>query len=82
MVIITLLPWHDTFLRLLTVLAEVRRLNKSEFRQFLAEVYNSGVPDLGCQLKLIYNGGQSVSTFSLTCLLMLSFFNKTEKFFF
>uniref|UniRef100_A0A1A9ZUW9 UDENN domain-containing protein n=1 Tax=Glossina pallidipes TaxID=7398 RepID=A0A1A9ZUW9_GLOPL len=63
MVIITLLPWHDTFLRLLTVLAEVRRLNKSEFRQFLAEVYNSGVPDLGCQLKLIYNGGQSQFVF-------------------
>ncbi|XP_037895769.1 uncharacterized protein LOC119641262 isoform X2 [Glossina fuscipes] len=63
MVIITLLPWHDTFLRLLTVLAEVRRLNKTEFRQFLAEVYNSGVPDLGCQLKLIYNGGQSQFVF-------------------
>uniref|UniRef100_A0A1A9W0Z1 UDENN domain-containing protein n=1 Tax=Glossina brevipalpis TaxID=37001 RepID=A0A1A9W0Z1_9MUSC len=63
MVIITLLPWHDTFLRLLTVLAEVRRLNKSEFRQFLAEAYNSGVPDLGCQLKLIYNGGQSQFVF-------------------
>uniref|UniRef100_T1PI51 DENN domain protein n=1 Tax=Musca domestica TaxID=7370 RepID=T1PI51_MUSDO len=59
MVIITLLPWHDTFLRLLGVLAELRRTEPKEFQQFLTEAYNSGVPDVGSQLKLVYSQGQS-----------------------
>lgn len=62
MVIITLLPWHDTFLRLLGVLAELRRTEPKEFQQFLTEAYNSGVPDVGSQLKLVYSQGQSVSS--------------------
>ncbi|GBP10459.1 DENN domain-containing protein 1B [Eumeta japonica] len=59
MVIITFLPWHDTFLRLLSVLAELRRTDMKDFYQFLTEAYNSGVPDVGSQLKLVYSQGQS-----------------------
>ncbi|XP_075165070.1 DENN domain-containing protein 1A isoform X5 [Haematobia irritans] len=59
MVIITFLPWHDTFLRLLAVLAELRRTDPKEFHQFLTEAYSSGVPDVGSQLKLVYSQGQS-----------------------
>lgn len=65
MVIITLLPWHDTFLRLLGVLAELRRTEPKEFQQFLTEAYNSGVPDVGSQLKLVYSQGQSVSSYKI-----------------
>lgn len=61
MVIITYLPWHDTFLRLLSVLGELRRNKTGEFESFLAEAYNKGVPDLGASLKLFYNSGQNVS---------------------
>ncbi|XP_067630781.1 uncharacterized protein [Eurosta solidaginis] len=72
MVIITYLPWHDTFLRLLTLLAELRRgaatttnINNTndDFRTFLAEAYNRGVPDPGGNLKLFYNGGQNYFVF-------------------
>ncbi|KAM7345509.1 uncharacterized protein ACRADG_011776 isoform 2-T2 [Cochliomyia hominivorax] len=59
MVIITLLPWHDTFLKLLSVLAELRRTDIKDFHQFLTEAYSSGVPDVGSQLKLVYSQGQS-----------------------
>lgn len=75
MIIITYLPWHDTFLRLLTLLAELRRCDgtttitttnvdnsNDEFRTFLAEAYNRGVPDPGGHLKLFYSGGQNVSS--------------------
>ncbi|XP_017480789.1 PREDICTED: DENN domain-containing protein 1A isoform X4 [Rhagoletis zephyria] len=73
MVIITYLPWHDTFLRLLTLLAELRRgdantttnvdNSHNDFRTFLAEAYNRGVPDPGGHLKLFYNGGQNYFVF-------------------
>ncbi|XP_014100166.1 DENN domain-containing protein 1A isoform X5 [Bactrocera oleae] len=73
MVIITYLPWHDTFLRLLTLLAELRRCDETtttsinnandDFRTFLAEAYNRGVPDPGGHLKLFYNGGQNYFVF-------------------
>ncbi|XP_054091021.1 DENN domain-containing protein 1A isoform X3 [Zeugodacus cucurbitae] len=73
MVIITSLPWHDTFLRLLTLLAELRRCDDTtttginnandDFSTFLAEAYNRGVPDPGGHLKLFYNGGQNYFVF-------------------
>uniref|UniRef100_A0A034VXH0 DENN domain-containing protein 1A n=2 Tax=Bactrocera dorsalis TaxID=27457 RepID=A0A034VXH0_BACDO len=73
MVIITYLPWHDTFLRLLTLLAELRRCDETtttsinnandDFRTFLAEAYNRGVPDPGGHLKLFYNSGQNYFVF-------------------
>ncbi|XP_037947409.1 DENN domain-containing protein 1A isoform X5 [Teleopsis dalmanni] len=63
MVLITFLPWHDTFLRFLTVLAEIRRTSRDEFRTFIAEAYNGGVPKPGSDLKLYYNGGQSTFVF-------------------
>uniref|UniRef100_A0A1I8Q8I2 UDENN domain-containing protein n=2 Tax=Stomoxys calcitrans TaxID=35570 RepID=A0A1I8Q8I2_STOCA len=59
MVIITFLPWHDTFLRLLGVLAELRRTDPKEFHQFLTEAYSSGVPDVGSKLILKYSQEQS-----------------------
>nr|XP_017092499.1 DENN domain-containing protein 1A isoform X5 [Drosophila bipectinata] len=59
MVLITYLPWHDTFLQLLQVLSDLKRNNPSEFRAFLAEAYSQGVPESGGNLKVFYNGGQS-----------------------
>ncbi|XP_053696596.1 DENN domain-containing protein 1C isoform X3 [Sabethes cyaneus] len=62
MVIVTYLPWHDTFIRFLNVLAEVRKNSQSEFESFLAEAYNKGVPEPGGCLKLQYD--RPVQTFS------------------
>lgn len=60
MVLITYLPWHDTFLKLLAVLSELRRNQNGEFQAFLSEAYNKGVPERGSSLKLFYNSGQNV----------------------
>lgn len=60
MVIITYLPWHDTFLKFINVLGEIKRSYPDEFEPFLAETYNKGVPDLGACLKLFYNRGANV----------------------
>ncbi|XP_061391466.1 DENN domain-containing protein 1B isoform X3 [Musca vetustissima] len=61
MVIITLLPWHDTFLKLLALLAELRRTDPKEFQKFLTDAYNSGVPGVGSPVKLFYS--QDLSPF-------------------
>lgn len=61
MVIITYLPWHDTFLKFLNVLGELRRTSKDEFQQFLSEAYSMGVPEPGACLKLFYNSALNVS---------------------
>lgn len=61
MVIITYLPWHDTFLKFLNVLGELKRTTPQDFQPFLAEAYAKGVPEPGACLKLFYNGGLSVS---------------------
>ncbi|XP_058126407.1 DENN domain-containing protein 1A isoform X3 [Anopheles coustani] len=55
MVIITYLPWHDTFMRFLNVLAEIKKNRSNEFQSFLAESYNKGVPEPGACLKLHYD---------------------------
>lgn len=61
MVLITYLPWHGPFLKLLTVLADLKRTDLNEFRTFLSEAYNRGIPDGGGSLTVYYNSGQSVS---------------------
>lgn len=61
MVIITYLPWHDTFLKFLNVLGEMKRSAKDDFQPFLAEAYAKGVPEPGACLKLFYNSGLNVS---------------------
>lgn len=69
MVIITYLPWHDTFLKFLNVLGDLRQNSPHEFQPFLAEAYNKGVPEPGASLKLFYVGklnenDVSIDTFS------------------
>ncbi|XP_033252934.1 DENN domain-containing protein 1A-like isoform X2 [Drosophila miranda] len=59
MVLITYLPWHDIFLKLLPVLAELKRTDANGFRTFLSEAYNRGVPDSGGSLTVFYNSGRS-----------------------
>lgn len=61
MIIITYLPWHDTFIKFLNVLGELKRANNGEFQPFLSEAYIKGVPEPGASLKLFYNAGMSVS---------------------
>ncbi|XP_062548072.1 uncharacterized protein LOC134213255 isoform X1 [Armigeres subalbatus] len=61
MVIVTYLPWHDTFIRFLNVLADVRKNSQNEFESFLTEAYNKGVPEPGGCLKLQYD--RPVQTF-------------------
>lgn len=63
MVIITYLPWHDTFLKFLNVLGEIKRIAKDDFQPFLAEAYAKGVPEPGACLKLFYNSGLNVIRF-------------------
>ncbi|KRJ98456.1 DENN domain-containing protein 1A isoform X5 [Drosophila yakuba] len=63
MVLITYLPWHDTFLKLLPVLGELKRTDPNGFRTFLSEAYNQGIPDCGGSLKVYYSAGQSHFTF-------------------
>jgi len=68
MVLISYLPWHDTFLKLLPILGELKRTDPNGFRAFLSEAYNQGVPDCGGSLKVFYNAGQGVSKESfITC---------------
>ncbi|KAG4066981.1 hypothetical protein HA402_007729 [Bradysia odoriphaga] len=57
MVLITYLPWHDTFIRFMNVLGELKRSDSDEFQPFLSEAYNRGVPEPGASLKLFYNSG-------------------------
>ncbi|XP_023036796.1 DENN domain-containing protein 1A isoform X5 [Drosophila willistoni] len=59
MVLITYLPWHDTFLKLLPVLVELKKTDPDGFRTFLSEAYNRGVPDSGGSLTVFYNSGQN-----------------------
>lgn len=61
MVIITYLPWHDTFIRFMNVLGELKRTDNGEFQPFLSEAYNKGVPEPGASLKLFYNSGANVN---------------------
>ncbi|XP_039502269.1 DENN domain-containing protein 1A isoform X5 [Drosophila santomea] len=63
MVLITYLPWHDTFLKLLPVLGELKRTDPNGFRTFLSEAYNQGIPDCGGSLKVYYSAGKSHFTF-------------------
>ncbi|XP_037714605.1 DENN domain-containing protein 1A isoform X6 [Drosophila subpulchrella] len=63
MVLISYLPWHDTFLKLLPILGELKRTDPNGFRAFLSEAYNQGVPDCGGSLKVFYNAGQGFFTF-------------------
>ncbi|XP_037046693.1 DENN domain-containing protein 1B isoform X2 [Bradysia coprophila] len=57
MVLITYLPWHDTFIRFMNVLGELKKSDGDEFQPFLSEAYNRGVPEPGASLKLFYNSG-------------------------
>lgn len=67
MIIITYLPWHDTFIKFLNVLGELKRANNGEFQPFLSEAYIKGVPEPGASLKLFYNNAMSVSLIFLSC---------------
>lgn len=73
MVLITYLPWHDTFLKFLNVLGELKRTSKDDFQPFLAEAYAKGVPEPGACLRLFYNSGLSVRA-----LFFFSFISSNE----
>lgn len=60
MVLISYLPWHDTFIKFLNILGQIKIAASDEFHPFLMEAYKKGVPEPGGSLKLFYNAGQNV----------------------
>lgn len=58
-VIITYLPWHDTFLKLVQILSELQKLNNNELKSFLNEIFEKGVPETS--FEIYYNKGINVS---------------------
>lgn len=66
MVVITYLPWHDTFMKFLNILGELKKSDNGEFLPFLTETYVKGIPEPGSSLKLFYNAGVNVSILILT----------------
>lgn len=60
MVLITYLPWHDTFMKFLNILGKLKKLNNGEFLPFLTETYVKGIPEPGSSLKIFYNAGTEV----------------------
>ena len=63
MVLITYLPWHDTFIKFLNVLADIKKSSQNEFQTFLSEAYTKGVPEPGAHLKLHYDRTQQMFQF-------------------
>lgn len=60
MVLITYLPWHDTFIKFMNVLGVLKHSDNGEFQPFLNEAYVKGVPEPGASLKLFYHAGTNV----------------------
>ncbi|XP_067003049.1 DENN domain-containing protein 1A isoform X3 [Anabrus simplex] len=66
LVLLSYLPWHDTFYKLLNQIAEITHSPKAEeLWMFLEAVYNINVPDPGGTLIVPYSGGKS--TFVCQC---------------
>ena len=59
-ILITYLPWHDTFLRLMPILSTIQKNSDEELKKFLSDMYNSGVPAAGSNLKIYYNSRTEV----------------------
>lgn len=64
MIILSDLPWHDIFIKYLNQLAEIKKKSYQEFKQFLTETYNRGVPDPGTMIQIPFNNGTSAFSFS------------------
>lgn len=64
MLLLTYLPWHDTFIKYLNQLAEIKKNSSEDFRKFLSETYNSEIPEPGSHTKIPFNNG--VQHFSFT----------------
>lgn len=52
MVILTYLPWHDQFFKLLNLLGELKTQKNHELRSFIAQVYAKPIPEAGSTLHL------------------------------
>lgn len=64
MVIVTYLPWHNTFRKLLDIFGQLRNRSDEEFRDFITTVYKETVPDPGATLKIFYDNRECVSVFN------------------
>ncbi|GFG31036.1 hypothetical protein Cfor_11423, partial [Coptotermes formosanus] len=59
LVLLSYLPWHESFYKLLNHIAEINQNSKSdELRRFLEAVYHSSVPEPGRTLQVPFNDGQ------------------------
>ncbi|XP_069677451.1 DENN domain-containing protein 1B-like isoform X2 [Periplaneta americana] len=61
LVVLSYLPWHESFYKLLNHIAEINHSSKSdELWRFLDAVYNSNVPDPGGTLQVPFNNGREM----------------------
>ncbi|CAD7013316.1 unnamed protein product [Ceratitis capitata] len=56
MVILSRLPWHDTFFKMLSTLTDLKSRNANEFNSFLTSCYKAKVPTRG-EMTLVAIGG-------------------------
>ncbi|GAB0086854.1 uncharacterized protein DMENIID0001_010510 [Sergentomyia squamirostris] len=70
-VIYSFLPWHDVFLRLINVCAELKRHNRADFRTFLHDIYTNGIPEPGTTVNFTYGQGSSAFILRTPALLSL-----------
>ncbi|KAJ9587700.1 hypothetical protein L9F63_018880, partial [Diploptera punctata] len=75
LVILSYLPWHESFYKLLNHIADINHNSKSdELWRFLDVVYNSNVPDPGGTLQVPFNNGRDVIVMRLFIYFILFFF--------
>ncbi|XP_011178754.2 DENN domain-containing protein 1B-like [Zeugodacus cucurbitae] len=58
MIILTRLPWHETFFNMMITLAELKQRNANDFHVFLSNCYKAAVPPRG-EVTLVAVGGTS-----------------------
>lgn len=57
MLLLTYLPWHDTYIKYLNQLAEIKKSSYQDFSKFLTDTYKSEIPEPGSTIKIAFNNG-------------------------
>ncbi|XP_059613335.1 DENN domain-containing protein 1A [Phlebotomus argentipes] len=59
-VIFSYLPWHDVFLKLINVCADLKKESGAELRKFLRSIHTNGIPEPGAAVNIPYGRGSTV----------------------